>query len=370
MMSIVPGNVELWLSGRCSAPMPEPRRPCVARGMLRRDEQGSLTFRHELARQATLDRLPPTQQRSLHAKVEAAMAELPAALASVLLSRRVHHAAGAEDGARVLELAPQAAAQAARLGAHQQAASYLATALRYVASAAGAGGAAPRGLGLRGRPGAAQLQRSSRPAPRHRDLARARAHRQGRPQSALAVAAALVPRRSRAGGALRRPGGARAGGPGARAGTGDGLQHALAAPHAALPLRRGDRLGERAIALADELGEVETRVHALNNVGTALLFADRPGGRERMEESLALALEHGFHEQAARAYTNFAEYAVVFKDFELAERLLAEGIAFAPGTTSMRRRNICSAGRRSSAWSRGGCARPRRLRRASWSSNG
>ena len=48
-----------------------------------------------------------------------------------------------------------------------------------------------------------------------------------------------------------------------------------------------------------------------------------------MEESLALALEHGFHDHAARAYTNFAEYAVVFKDFALAERLLAEGIAFA-----------------------------------------
>jgi DNA-binding NarL/FixJ family response regulator len=86
--------------------------------------------------------------------------------------------------------------------------------------------------------------------------------------------------------------------------------------------------GHRAIALADRLGDVETRIHALNNVATALLFVDRPGGREMMEESLALALEHGFHEHAARAYMNFAEYAVVFKEFELAERILAEGIAF------------------------------------------
>jgi DNA-binding CsgD family transcriptional regulator/tetratricopeptide (TPR) repeat protein len=86
--------------------------------------------------------------------------------------------------------------------------------------------------------------------------------------------------------------------------------------------------GERAISLADRLGEVETRVHALNNVGTALMFADRPGGRERLEESLALALDHGFHDHASRAYTNFAECAVVAKDFALAERLLAEGIAY------------------------------------------
>jgi DNA-binding CsgD family transcriptional regulator/ubiquinone biosynthesis protein UbiJ len=86
--------------------------------------------------------------------------------------------------------------------------------------------------------------------------------------------------------------------------------------------------GERAIALAQQVGDIETRVHALNTVGTALLVSDRPGGRERMEESLALALQHGLHEQAARAYTNYGEYAVLFKDFTLAERLLAEGIAF------------------------------------------
>jgi DNA-binding CsgD family transcriptional regulator len=87
--------------------------------------------------------------------------------------------------------------------------------------------------------------------------------------------------------------------------------------------------GKRAIKLADELGVVETRVHALNNVGTALLFSHEAEGRKVMEEGLALALDNGFHDHAARAYTNFAEYAVVVKDFVLAERLLAEGISFA-----------------------------------------
>jgi DNA-binding CsgD family transcriptional regulator len=86
--------------------------------------------------------------------------------------------------------------------------------------------------------------------------------------------------------------------------------------------------GQRAIDLAEQSGDTETRVHALNTVGTALLISDRPGGRERMEESLSLALANGLHEQAARAYTNYGEYAVLFKDFALAERLLAEGIAF------------------------------------------
>src|SRR5690606_30201064 len=86
--------------------------------------------------------------------------------------------------------------------------------------------------------------------------------------------------------------------------------------------------GNRAIELAEAFNATETLAHALNTVATALLHSDQPGGCEMMERSLALALQHGHHEQAARAYTNYGEYAVLFKDFPLAERLLAEGIAY------------------------------------------
>ena len=136
MMSIVPGSVEPWLIRTLLGVEADAFVDrCVARGLLRQDDQGALAFRHELARQATLERLSPSLQRSLHRKVEAAISELPAAQTNAMLSRRVHHAAGADDGARVLELAPQAAAQAARLGAHREAASHLATALNYAAQA-------------------------------------------------------------------------------------------------------------------------------------------------------------------------------------------------------------------------------------------
>src|SRR5207244_12719756 len=136
MMSIEPGSVEPWLIRALLGAEVDPVVDrCVARGLLRRDAQGALTFRHELARQATLERLPPSLQRSLHAKAEAAMARLPAGQTGAPLARRVHHAAAADNGARVLELAPQAAAQAARLGAHREAASHLATALKYIAQA-------------------------------------------------------------------------------------------------------------------------------------------------------------------------------------------------------------------------------------------
>jgi DNA-binding CsgD family transcriptional regulator len=289
-----------------------------------------VTFRHELARQATLDRLPPSVQQSLHARVETAMSEASDTPDMVALSRRVHHAAGADDGPRVLDLAPQAAAQAARLGAHQQAAAHLATGLRYVAQAPKAlaaqlyeSWAYEAGLALRiddsvidARRAAVALWRDlgriDKVGLNLRWLSRLHWYRGEARQAEEYVDDAVRELESVA--------------PGPELAMAYSARSQLHMLH-----DRADEAiawGLRAIELAEQLGEIETRVHALNNVGTALLFADRPGGRERMEESLALALEHGFHEQAARAYTNFAEYAVVFKDFALAERVLAEGIAF------------------------------------------
>ncbi|WP_454848479.1 ATP-binding protein [Rhizobium binxianense] len=331
MMSIAPGSVEPWLIRALLGANAETLADeCVARGLLRRDVQGALTFRHELARQATLDRLSPSLRRSLHAKVEAAISELPAAQASAQLSRRVHHAAGAEDGARVLELAPQAAAQASRLGAHREAASHLMTALRYVAQA-------PPAL-------AAQL---------YEDWA----YEAG---LALLVYDAIIDARHQAIAIWRRLGRIDKVGLNLRwlsrlhwrRGEGRQAEHFATeavrevesippGPELAMAYSMRSQLhmlhyrfdeasdwGLRAIALADRLGEVETRIHALNNVGTARLFSDLPGGIEQMGESLALALEHGFHDHAARAYTNLAEYAVVYMDFVKAEQLLTEGIAF------------------------------------------
>lgn len=328
MMSVVPGSVEPWLmAALLGHGMDAAVDACVARGMVLRDAPGNLRFRHELARQATLARLTPSQQKLLHVRVEAAMAASPAL---VTLSRRVHHAAGAGDGAKVLALAPLAAVQAARLGAHQQAAAHLATALGHVDRA-------PREL-------AAQL---------HEDWA----YEAG---LALQIDASIIAARQSAIALWRELGRTDKVGlnlrwlsrlhwyRGEAQLAQDFMDQAVAeletlpeGPELAMAYSARsqmhmlhDRMDEaiawglRAIALAEKLGETETLVHALNNVGSALLFSGRSGGRERMEESLALALKNGFHEQAARAYTNFAESAVLLRDFPLAERLLSEGIAF------------------------------------------
>jgi DNA-binding CsgD family transcriptional regulator len=87
-------------------------------------------------------------------------------------------------------------------------------------------------------------------------------------------------------------------------------------------------LGERAITLAEALGETETLVHALNSVGMARLTADDEHGRAQMERSLHLAREAGLEEHAARAFSNLGVNAVASYRFAAAEPYLLEGIAY------------------------------------------
>jgi tetratricopeptide (TPR) repeat protein len=86
--------------------------------------------------------------------------------------------------------------------------------------------------------------------------------------------------------------------------------------------------GRRALELEAQFPDPGTRAHALNNVGTAMVFRGRTEGEAMLRESLSIALAHGLHEHAARVYTNFSEYGVEFRKFDLAEEMLLEGLAF------------------------------------------
>jgi DNA-binding CsgD family transcriptional regulator len=86
--------------------------------------------------------------------------------------------------------------------------------------------------------------------------------------------------------------------------------------------------GDRAIELAERLGQTEILIHALNNVGTAEMQASQPAGQPTLERSLALALAHGLEEHAARAYTNLAWDALDHRDYPLAARYHDEGIRY------------------------------------------
>lgn len=87
--------------------------------------------------------------------------------------------------------------------------------------------------------------------------------------------------------------------------------------------------GRKAIDLARRVGDHDTEIHALNNLGSALAVAgDYLDGMARLEQSRDLALAADAHEHVARAYTNLGATAVTQRLLSEGERYLTAGIAY------------------------------------------
>lgn len=300
---------------------------CVGRKLLVEETKGKLRFRHELARLATMSRLSSMRLQAIHARVLEALSgdgkDAP-------LDLLVHHAAGALEGKRVLELAPKAARIAAALGAHCEAAAHFETALRFVddaepelAAELYEGWAYEAGIALQiddavleARRHAVTLWRAlNRPekvGDNLRWLSRLHWYRGEAPKAnhfaneAVRVLETTAPSAERA------------------------MAYSFRSQLHMLNDRMDEAIewGEKALRLAESIGHAEARIHALNNIGTAKAYQEDESGLDLLRESLALALEGGFHEHAARVYTNLSCYAVDFRRFELADEILNEGIAF------------------------------------------
>ena len=300
---------------------------CTGRKLLVEDQDGHLRFRHELARLATMRRLPVMRLQATHARVLEALTgdgrDHP-------LDLLVHHAAGALDGKRVLELAPRAAKVAAAAGAHREAAAHFATALRFVDEAEPETAAelyenwayeAGLALGidddvLEARRHAMTLWRALGRTEKVGDNLRCLAYLHWyRGEAATAFRFARE--------AVR-----------VLDSTAPSPERAMAYSYLSQLHMLSDRAseaiawGRRALELAEGLGDMEVKIHALNNIGTAGAYDGDEASIRLLQESLALALEHGFHEHAARAYTNLSCYAVDFRDFAFADRIIGEAIAF------------------------------------------
>jgi DNA-binding CsgD family transcriptional regulator/tetratricopeptide (TPR) repeat protein len=85
--------------------------------------------------------------------------------------------------------------------------------------------------------------------------------------------------------------------------------------------------GERALAIAAQADDLETCVHALNNIGIAKARLGLPEGDKLIEESLRLALEHDLEDHAARAYVNLAD-GIERRQHGDGRRHLDEGLAY------------------------------------------
>lgn len=326
LASIVPRHIDRWLLQDVMSPPLEAIEECLDAGLLVADRD-ALAFRHELARVAIEESLSDLRSRSLHERVLAALENAPAARTS--LAWRVHHAERAGDARAVLRLAPEAAHEAQRRGAHSEAVAHLRAALAcaqgrpdaervvlldrlsyecYLTDQIGEALVARtearglwQGLGDRLKEGDA-IRWLSRLYWYNGQTVPAQACA----DEAIAILDDLPP----------------------------GRELAMAySNRAQLHMLQGEgdeavAWGLRALRLAEDLGDREIEVHALNNIGSARLDAGDASGTVELERSLADSLAGGYEEQAARAYVNLSFDAVMTKRFEAAFDWLERGIAY------------------------------------------
>ncbi len=299
---------------------------CVAAGMLH-FEQGHYAFRHELARQAVLERMSPALRQHLHADALARMRRPP--VDPEVLAAISEHADQAGDAGAVLEFAPAAATLAAGRGSHREAAAQYARALRYaehvkpeqraellerrsyecyliddLSGAIEMTGAATsiwRDIGQPRRVGD-NLRRQSRYewVSGHGEEARARL------SESLALLEELPP----------------------------GAELAMAKAQSAQLAMVSDHyleaidVGAEAIDLAREIDYLPALVSALNSVGAARWMSGDIRGEGQLLESLRLAMQANLEDDASRAYTNIAASADANEDPSKARLWLVNGIAY------------------------------------------
>lgn len=296
----------------------------VRRGVLV-DAADGIRFRHEIARTAVVDDIAPMRRIALH---RAILRWLQSGPGDADPARVAHHADSAGEHDIAFAASVQAARQSARLSAHRQAVQQYLRALRVAPQ-----DAEDRVLLLE------ELSYEQYLTGQMDDAITSRAQ-------ALAVHDAHGDRSGIISGHrwLSRLQWFNANGPAAHEHarravellTPDDRDHeaAMALSNMAQLAMLGSDLegaqtwGNRALELAREIGADDIASHALNNIGTAEWVARVPGGREKVIESLDLALRGDFQEHAARAYTNIVSTALETTDFAATEAFLEPALDY------------------------------------------
>lgn len=128
-VAIAPTSTDLRLLEALTGTIDGRLDECLASGMLVDPRDGTVSFRHELARLAIEGSLAPGRRVTLHRQALETLAGRPEA--GLDLARVAHHADAAGDGEAVLRFAPAAGARAAAVGAHREAAEQFGRALRF-----------------------------------------------------------------------------------------------------------------------------------------------------------------------------------------------------------------------------------------------
>jgi predicted ATPase len=127
-VAIVPQRAEVWLLEALTNGALDALDECLGSGVLRAEVDG-VVFRHELARLAVEESLPPHRAVALHRRALAALTD--PSLAAQDLARLAHHAEAAGDGPAVLRYAPAAGERAAAVGSPREAQHHYWRALRF-----------------------------------------------------------------------------------------------------------------------------------------------------------------------------------------------------------------------------------------------
>jgi len=323
LVSLLPGRTELWLVRALLGEVGAAADEAAERGLLKYHE-GTLAFRHELGRLAVESTIPRGRARELHQNILRSLIEHKADLSQI-----VHHAIHAADVKALLEYTPRAAQQAAVAGAHREAAAHLATALDHgdqlgaqerakllelhaiecdlINQVAASLASATKALSIwRERADITaqarmllmigmQQWKSGKKAQAHQPVA-----------EAIALLETLPPSRELAMAYSARS---------QRAMTDNQTQEAL-------------DFGQRALELAAQFGDNSVRAHALNNLGSTMVRADPEAGIAKLQESLAVSLQHNLQVHAGRAYANLVSNSVCQHLPALAARYVPEGIEY------------------------------------------
>jgi len=127
-VAAVPRQAELWLLESLAGDALGQLDESLSSGMLA-PVPGGVAFRHELARLAVEESIPPDRKLELHRKALEALERPPTGEPD--LARLAHHAEAAGDAEAVVRFAPAAAERAAAVGAHWESAAQYARALRF-----------------------------------------------------------------------------------------------------------------------------------------------------------------------------------------------------------------------------------------------
>lgn len=324
-VSVFPRRADAWaLQGLCGVASAGQLAECVSNGLL--DDLGDgYAFRHEIARRAIEMTLTTSHRREFNQRALTALLER----GEIATARLVHHAVEAGNFEVVRALAPLAAREASRVGAHRDAAGYYEVALRQADDLAAEERAALYEQyafechligriddAIAAQEQARALQRALGNSLKEGDSLRCLsrfAYLLGDRKTADLFGAQAV--------ALLET---------APAGPELAMAYSNLSQLAMLSERLDEALslGDKAIKLAGLLDRPDIFCHALNNVGSAEQWLDLASGRHHLAQSLEIAIEQNFQEHAARAFTNSACVEMNQLGYSEAQSFLERGINY------------------------------------------